>query len=273
MNQKLRLRSSVAAAALAALFAGSALAQTPPPRRPRRRRPPSPTGRSPATSACTASTCSAASRRPTRSRRSRAASTSGTRAASTSARGRRTSRGCPTATPTSPRRLEWDFYGGYKWSLPADFVARPRRPLLLVPGHLPVGLHQAQHDRAVRRAQLEDAARSSTATASSDTFGFPNSERLRTTSRATLNWDVVDKVNDYDRQGHAHRPRRLPVVQEQRRSTYYGDWKVGVSTEICGRDRRASSAPAPTPRARSTPTASARTSATRQFVGYVQKTF
>ena len=35
--------------------------------------------------------------------------------------------------------MEWDFYGGYKRSLPLDFVARPGRPVLLVSRQYPAG--------------------------------------------------------------------------------------------------------------------------------------
>ena len=107
--------------------------------RPRRRRP---STRSPATSASSANTSSAASRRPPASRRCRAASTSRTRAASTPARGRRTSAGSQDFGAYSRSSLEWDFYGGFKANFAdSDFVLRRRHDLLLLPG-------QAQSGRA-----------------------------------------------------------------------------------------------------------------------------
>ncbi len=39
----------------------------------------------------------------------------------------------PNPPPAPSASMEWDFYGGYKGSLPADFALRPRRAVLLVP--------------------------------------------------------------------------------------------------------------------------------------------
>ena len=111
---------------------------------PRRR--PRPITRSPPTSASSANTSSAASRRPPASPRCRAASTGGTRAASISARGRRTSAGSRTSALYTALQLEWDFYGGYKGTFPATKTSsRRRHDLLLLPGHRNPGRRQAQH--------------------------------------------------------------------------------------------------------------------------------
>ena len=39
-----------------------------------------------------------------------------------SAPGRRTSSWISDGNPDASASMEWDFYGGYKWALPADFV-------------------------------------------------------------------------------------------------------------------------------------------------------
>ena len=127
------------------------LAQTPPPAPAPHRRRPSPTTRSPATSASSANTCSAASRRPTTSRRvqggfdlgHKSGFYAGTWASNISwlsdgnsgAYTARASSGTSTAatSTTLPRRLR----------------LRPRRPLLLLPGHVPDrGFINAEHDRS-----------------------------------------------------------------------------------------------------------------------------
>ena len=200
MNISLAFAPRSLAAACAALFAGSVSAQTPAPAPPHPPHPPphrrlNPTGRSPATSASSASTCSAAFRRPTRSRRSRAASTSATRAASTPAPGRRTSAGSPTAIRTSRRSLEWDFYGGYKWALPADFVCDIGALYYWYPGTLPAGLHEARTPPSSTRRSTGRCCRSSTATASTTNLRrhqFGGSDYIE----GNINWDIVEKVND-----------------------------------------------------------------------------
>ncbi len=194
----------------------------PRPRRPRRhpppppRRRPNPTGRSPATSASTASTCSAASRRPTKSPRSRAASTWATRAASTSAPGRRTSAGSPTATRTSRRSLEWDFYGGYKWALPADFVLDLGVLYYWYPGTYPRGYTKPNTTELYAALDVEVAVGEVQLQRQQQDLRLPRFARLATTGSCNVNYDVIDKVNDVHRQGHALRSRRQAEVQEQR---------------------------------------------------------
>jgi uncharacterized protein (TIGR02001 family) len=55
--------------------------------------------------------------------------------------------------------LEWDFYGGYKWALPADFTLDLGVLYYYYPGSYPTRVHEARHDRAVRRAHVEMAHR------------------------------------------------------------------------------------------------------------------
>ena len=59
------------------------------------------------------------------------------------------------AAASASSSMEWDFYGGYKGSLPADFGYDLGVLYYWYPGKYPSGLHEAEHDRALRRADLE----------------------------------------------------------------------------------------------------------------------
>ena len=74
------------------------------------------------------------------------------------------------------RRLQVDAAAGLR--------RRPRRPVLLVPRQLSARLHEAEHDRAVRRAQLEDAA-GEVQLQRQQHVRLPRFATARTTSRAT----------------------------------------------------------------------------------------
>ena len=64
----------------------------------------------------------------------------------------------------------------------------------------------------------------------SDTFGFPNSDGSYYV-KGNLNWDVVEKVNDYIGKvtliGHVG----YQSYKSNGAYSYYADWKAGVSTE------------------------------------------
>ncbi len=159
MIEKLRLRSSLAAAALAAPFAGSALAQTPPPAAA-----PAPapepdwtfTGNVGLYSQYVFRGISQTNEKPAIQGGFDLGHKSGFYVGTWASNISWLSDGNPDVSAS----IEWDFYGGYKLSAAAGLRGRPRRPLLLVPGHVPVGLQpQAEHDRALRRAHLEDGYR------------------------------------------------------------------------------------------------------------------
>ena len=112
--------------------------------------------RSPATSASTASTCSAGSRRPTASRRSRAGSTSRTRAASTRARGASNISWLHDAGVVDARREpRMGLLRRLQVRVQRRLGNRRRRSLLLLPGQLPRGRDESEHDGAVRRGIVE----------------------------------------------------------------------------------------------------------------------
>ena len=177
--------------------------------------------------------------RPTRSPRSRAASTSATRAASTSAPGRRTSAGSPDS---AARRVGQHGVGLLRrlQGQPARRLRlRPRRPLLLVPRHLPRRLHQAATRPSSTPRCPGSGSRSSTA-------GAPTTRRSAFPIRAarsyldlTASYDVIDKVNDaigkvtlFGHLGHQWYSGNQASFSN---SNYnYGDWKVGASTEVYG---------------------------------------
>ena len=178
-------------------------------------RPPNPTAPSPATSGSSANTCSAASRRRTKSLRSRAASTwahksgfyVGTWASNVSWISRRQSRRVGQPRMGLLRRLQVGAAGRLR--------ARPGRPLLLLPGQLSERLHEAEHDRTLRRADLEDAAGEVQLQRRQQDVRLSRFARFLLL-RGQPQLGRHRQGQRHHRQGHAHRSRRLPDVQEQR---------------------------------------------------------
>ena len=107
--------------------------------------------------------------------------------------------------------------------------------------------------------------------ANNQTFGLPDS-RGSYYIEGNLNWDIVDKVNDYI--GKVTLIGHVGHQSFQNNGNYtYTDWKGGVAFDLSGytiglvrhRHQRQT--------ATTTRTATARTSPGGQFVAYLQKTF
>jgi len=233
MKQKLRLRTSVAAAALAALFAGSAMAQTPPPAAAPAPAPaPEPdftfTGNVGLFSQYVFRGISQTNEKPAIQGGFDLGHKSGfyvgTWASNIS--------WLSDANPDVSAPIEWDFYGGYKWSLPADFVADFGVLYYWYPGTYPSGYSPKPDTTELYAALNWKMLQVKYSYAVSDTFGFPNSDGSYYIE-GNLNWDVVDKVNDVI--GKVTLIGHVGYQSYHSNSDFsYTDWKVGVSTEVWG---------------------------------------
>jgi len=233
MTKKLRLRPSVAAAALAALFAGSALAQTPPPAAAPAPAPaPEPdftfTGNVGLFSQYVFRGITQTNEKPAIQGGFDLGHKSGfyvgTWASNIS--------WLSDANPDVSAPIEWDFYGGYKWTLPADFVADFGVLYYWYPGTYPAGYSPKPNTTELYAALNWKMLQVKYSYAVSDTFGWPNSEGSYYIE-GNLNWDVIEKVNDIMGKvtliGHVGHQS----INNNSAATYT-DWKVGVSTELWG---------------------------------------
>ena len=179
-----------------------------------------------------------------------------------------------------PRRvsasLEWDFYGGYKGSLPADFGYDLGVLYYYYPGTYPVAAAPSRtRPSSTPRCRWKLLSLKYSYSANNKTFGVPDS-RGSSYLDLTASYDVVDKVNDvigkvtlFGHVGHqwySRQPREL-LQQLQLR-----DWKVGVSTEIYGVTVGIYGT-GTNARTASYTNIYGKNIAENQFVGYIQKTF
>ena len=239
MNQKLRLRSSVVAAALAALSAGGAWAQTPAP--------------APAAAPAAAAAAAAPAPEPDFSFSSnvglfsqyvfRGISQTDEKPAIQGGFDLSHKSGLYVGTwasniswisdgsPDVSAPLEWDFYGGYKWTLPADFVADFGALYYWYPGTYPNNFtspNTTELYAALNWKMLQVKYSYSV----NNTFGFADSSGSYYVE-GNVNWDVIDKVNDI-----VGKVTLIAHVGYQDYKNYgdysYTDWKVGASTELWG---------------------------------------
>lgn len=136
------------------------------------------------------------------------------------------------AAPVSAS-LEWDVYGGYKGSLPADFGYDVGALYYYYPGRYPVA-NYTKPDTLELYAALtwKFLSLKYSYSADSKTFGFPDS-RGSDYIDLTANYDVIEKVSDVIGKvtltGHVGHQRFKHVGDFN-----YTDWKVGASTEVYG---------------------------------------
>jgi uncharacterized protein (TIGR02001 family) len=173
------------------------------------------------------------------------------------------------ADPRASASMEWDFYGGYKGSLPADFSYDIGGLYYYYPGSYPA--HYVKPDTFEFYGALSwKFLTLKYSYSTGDTFGFANA-RGSDYIDLTASYDVVEKVNDTIGKvtliGHVGRQRF------KNSGAYdYTDWKAGVATEAWGvafgiyvTDTNASEA--------LYTNAYGKKIASTQVVGYVQKTF
>ena len=234
MNQKPVFRTTALAAGLAALFAGSALAQTP-----------APAAAAPAPAAAPESDwtftgnvglysqyvfrgISQTNEKPALQGGFDIGHKSGFYVGTWASNVSWLSDGNPDVSAS----LEWDFYGGYKWALPADFVLDLGVLYYWYPGTYPEGYTKPNTTELYAALTWKWITGKYSYSVDSKTFGFPDS---RGSDYWELNatYDIVDKVNDTIGKvtvfGHYGQQRF------KNNGFYdYGDWKVGISTEVLG---------------------------------------
>jgi len=172
--------------------------------------------------------------------------------------------------PAASASMEWDFYGGYKWALPADFVLDTGVLYYWYPGSYPSDYTVPNTTELYVGLGWKWLSAKYSYSINNKTFGFPDS-RGSDYWELNASYDIIDKVNDVFGKvtifGHVGK-------QKFKNNGFYdyGDWKAGVSTEIYGvtvgifgTDTNGETA-AYTNRFN-------KNTAGSQFVGYVQKTF
>jgi uncharacterized protein (TIGR02001 family) len=139
--------------------------------------------------------------------------------------------------PTSPQpgpsaSLEWDFYGGYKGSLPLDFGYDLGVLYYYYPGTYPSNYTNPDTTELYAALSWKFLSFKYSWSANNKTFGIPDS-RGSYYLDLTGSYDIIDKVNDVIGKvtifGHVGRQEFHDSSQLN-----YTDWKVGGSTEIYG---------------------------------------
>jgi uncharacterized protein (TIGR02001 family) len=180
-------------------------------------------------------------------------------------------------TPGVSASLEWDFYGGYKGSLPADFGYDLGVLYYWYPGSYPTGFVLPNTTELYAALTWKWLSLKYSWSANNKTFGIPDS-RGSGYLDLTASYDVIDKVSDiigkvtiFGHLGHQwFSGNTSPTVAN---SNYnYGDWKVGASTEVYGVTVGIYGSGTNAQDSFYTNVYGKNTSA-NQFVGYVQKTF
>jgi len=178
--------------------------------------------------------------------------------------------------PAASASMEWDFYGGYKGSLPADFGYDLGVLYYWYPGSYPSGYVLPNTTELYAALSWKWVALKYSYSVNNKTFGFPDS-RGSSYLDLTANYDVVEKVNDaigkVTLTGHVGHQWYTGNTNGFDNNNYeYTDWKVGASTEvygvtvgIFGTGTNAKDALYTNPFGRNI--------SGNQFVGYVQKTF
>jgi len=178
--------------------------------------------------------------------------------------------------PAASASMEWDFYGGYKGSLPADFGYDLGVLYYWYPGSYPSGYVLPNTTELYAALSWKFLSLKYSYSVNNKTFGIPDS-RGSSYLDLTASYDVVEKVNDAIGKvtvfGHLGHQWYSGNQNNFNNDNYdYGDWKVGASTEIYGvtvgvygTGTNAQDQYYTNPYGRNL--------SKNQFVGYVQKTF
>ena len=136
------------------------------------------------------------------------------------------------ADPRVSASLEWDIYGGYKGSLPADFGYDLGVMYYYYPGSYPSGFTKPNTLELYAGLSWKFLSLKYSYSADNKTFGFPDS-RGSDYWDLSANYDVVDKVNDaigkVTLMGHVGRQRFKHSSDFD-----YTDWKLGASVDVYG---------------------------------------
>jgi len=144
--------------------------------------------------------------------------------------------GAPGPAPSAS--MEWDFYGGYKGSLPADFGYDLGVLYYWYPGSYPSGYVLPNTTELYAALTWKFLSLKYNYSVNNKTFGIPDS-RGSSYLDLTASYDIVEKVNDvigkvtiFGHVGHQWYKGNQGGFEN---SNYdYTDWKVGASTEIVG---------------------------------------
>ncbi len=141
--------------------------------------------------------------------------------------------------------MEWDFYGGYKGSLPADFGYDLGVLYYWYPGNYsnaPSGYTKPDTTELYAALTWKFLSLKYSYSANNKTFGVPDS-RGSSYLDLTASYDVIDKVSDaigkvtiFGHLGHQWFEGNTGsgAASFSNNNYNYGDWKVGASTEIYG---------------------------------------
>ena len=135
------------------------------------------------------------------------------------------------SVPDASASVELDFYGGYKFGLPADFSGDVGVLYYWYPGSYPSGMVKP-NTTELYGALTWKFVTLKYSSSLGDTFGFDTSSG---SDYLELNaaYDIVDKVNDtigkVTLEGHVGNQRFKGFSDFD-----YTDWKVGASTDILG---------------------------------------
>ena len=176
----------------------------------------------------------------------------------------------PNLPPSPSVSLEWDFYGGYKGTLPMDFGYDLGVLYYYYPGSYPAGFTKPNTTELYAGLSWKWLSFKYSYSADNKTFGLPNS-RGSYYLDLTASYDIIEKVSDAIGKvtifGHVGRQ-----VFRNNGAFDYTDWKVGASTEVFGLTVGIFGTGTNAEDAAYT-NIYGRNISSNQFVGYVQKTF
>lgn len=145
------------------------------------------------------------------------------------------------AVPAVSASLEWDLYGGYKGTLPADFGYDLGVLYYYYPGNYtaaPNGYARPDTTELYAALTWKFLSLKYSYSVNGKTFGIPDS-RGSSYLDLTASYDVVEKVNDaigkvtlFGHLGHQWYTGSTGGIANGNYD--YGDWKAGLSTEVYG---------------------------------------
>jgi uncharacterized protein (TIGR02001 family) len=134
--------------------------------------------------------------------------------------------------PDASASLEWDLYAGWKYDLPHDFQSDLGVLYYYYPGSYPSGFTTPNTTELYAALNWKMLQVKYSQAVGSSTFGIADS-RGSYYVEGNLNWDVVDKVNDYI--GKVTIIAHVGHQAFKNNTNYtYTDWKGGVSFDLSG---------------------------------------
>ncbi len=145
--------------------------------------------------------------------------------------------GAPSGS-TASAPMEWDFYGGYRGSLPADFGYDLGVMYYWYPGSYPPNWTTDDTTELYAALSWKFLSLKYSYSVNNQIFGVPDSRGSQYLD-LTASYDIVDKINDtfgkvtvfghYGYQWFKGTPNGF-----DNSNLNYGDWKVGASVDVLG---------------------------------------